>query len=97
MSLRSVKSVFQPLIQPAEESALPQDAVLGFQYPVVLVGEDEQFGGHASQFRCIECRHALRGEDAEILFAVDAEDRRVPFVYEKVGRIGVAALHAAPY
>ncbi len=60
---------------------------------MVLVGEDEQFGGHASQFRRIECRHALRGEDAEILFAVDAEDRRVPFVYEKVRRIGVAALH----
>ena len=85
--------ILQPLIQPAEESALPQDAVLGFQYPVVFVGEDEQFGGHASQFRRIECRHALRGEDAEIFFAVDAEDRRVPFIYEKVRRIGVAALH----
>ena len=80
MSLRSDKSVFQPLIQPAEEDALPQHAVLRLQHPVVLIREDEQFGGDASQLSRIGCRHALRGADAEIFFAVDAEDMRVPFV-----------------
>ena len=33
--------VLHPLIQPFEEGALPEDTVLRFQNPVVLVGVDE--------------------------------------------------------
>ena len=34
--------------------------------------------GNAAQFGCIEGRHALRGEDTEVIFAVGDEDRRGP-------------------
>ena len=52
---------------------------------MVLVGEDEQFGGDATHFGGIEGGHGLVGKDAVVLLSVDAEDGRVPLVYEAVG------------
>ena len=51
--------VLQPLVEPLEVGALPQHAVLRTQYPVVLVGVDEQFGWDAADDGCIEGGHAL--------------------------------------
>lgn len=36
------KALFlQPAVEPAEVSALPQDAVLGFEHPVILIGIEQ--------------------------------------------------------
>ena len=72
----------QPFIQPSEEGALPEHAVLRFEYPVVLVGEDEKFGWDAAQTCCVECTEALVGVDAVVHLTVDAEDRCIPLVDE---------------
>ena len=40
-------SFLKPSVEPTEEGALPEDAVLGLEHPVVLVGIDEKFGGNA--------------------------------------------------
>ena len=76
----SLWSLFQPSVEPVEEGALPEDTVLGFQHPVVLVREDEQFCLDAFHTGGIEGRHTLRGIDAVVLFTMDAEDGGVPFV-----------------
>ena len=83
---------FQPAVQPGEEGALPQHSVLRLEHPVVLVGEDEQFGRDAAQFGSVEGSHGLVGQDAVVPFAVDAEDGRVPLVHKLVGRVGEGAL-----
>ena len=64
----------QPFIQPAEEGALPEHAILWLQYPVVLIRIDEEFGWNTTHAGCIEGTHTLVGIDAVILFAVDAEN-----------------------
>ena len=51
--------LLQPLVEPLEVGALPQHAVLRTQYPVVLVGVDEQFGRDAADDGGIEGSHAL--------------------------------------
>ena len=82
----------QPLVQPAKEGALPENAVLGFQHPVVLVGEEQQFGRYAPHACSIECAHTLCGIDAVVFLAMDDEDRGVPFVNKLVWRVVVGAL-----
>ena len=77
----------QPLIQPFKECALPQNAVLRFQHPVVLIGINKQFGRNTAHYGSVKGSHCLVGKDAEILFAMNAEDRGVPFVYEEVGGV----------
>ena len=77
----------QPTVEPAKEGALPQNAVLGFQYPVVLIGEDEQFGRNATQTCGIEGTHTLVINNAEVFLAVDAEDGGIPLIYKQVGRV----------
>ena len=62
----------QPLIEPAKEGSLPEDTILWFQYPVVLVWEDEKFGRNATQASCIEGSHALVG--ICLLYTSDAAD-----------------------
>ena len=51
--------LLQPLVEPLKVGALPQYAVLRTQYPVVLVGVDEQFGRDATDDGGIEGSHAL--------------------------------------
>ncbi len=65
---------FEPLVEPAEEYTLPHDRVLRLENPVVFVGEDKHLGRHTAEAGSIECHHTLRGEDAEIIFAVGDED-----------------------
>ena len=60
----------QPFIQPAEEGALPEHAVLWLQYPVVLVRIDKKLGRDATHTGCIKGAHTLVGIDTVILFAV---------------------------
>ena len=93
--------LLQPAVEPLEVGALPKDAVLGLQYPVVLVGEDEEFGGDAAQACGVEGSHALVGIDAIVQFAVYAEDGGVPLVDEAmrgvlVGLAGVGRLVFVP-
>ena len=68
------------LIEPGKESALPKDTVLRFEHPMVLIGEDEQFGGYAFHACCIEGAHALGIVDAVVFLTVDAEDRCIPVI-----------------
>ena len=77
-----------PAVEPGEEGALPEDAVLGFEHPVVLVGVEEQLGFDAFHAGGIEGAHALGGIDAVVFLAVDAEDGGVPLVNKAVGRVG---------
>ena len=79
--------LFQPLVQPAEEGALPEHAVLWLQHPVVLVGVEEELGGDAAQSGCVEGALSLTAEDAVVLVAVDAEDGSVPAVDVEVGAL----------
>jgi hypothetical protein len=46
--------LFQPTVEPIEVCALPENAILGFEYPVVLVGEEQQFGFDAQILSRIE-------------------------------------------
>ena len=43
----------QPAIQPLEVGALPENTVLGFQYPVVLVGEYQQLGLNTTALKAL--------------------------------------------
>lgn len=38
----------EPSVEPVEERALPEHAVLRLEHPVVLIGEDEKLGGDAA-------------------------------------------------
>ena len=69
---------------------MPENTVLGFQHPVVLVWEDEQLSRNAAQTGSIEGAHALIVNNAVVLFAVDAEDGRIPLIYKLMGRILVS-------
>ena len=71
---------------------MPQHAILRFQYPVVFVRIDKQFGRNATHHGCIEGGQCLVGKDAEVLLSVDAEDRGVPFVDEEMRGVGKSAL-----
>ena len=77
----------QPSIQSLEVGALPENTVLGFQYPVVLVGEDKQLGLDALHACGIESTHTLGGIDAVVFLAMDAEDGGVPFIYKAMGGV----------
>ena len=90
-------SRFQPFIQPFKECTLPQNTVLRFQYPMVFIGIDKQFGRHAAHDGCIKSGHSLVGENTEILFTVDAENRSVPFVYKEVRGVGKRTLFFSQY
>ena len=70
--------LFQPLIQPSKEFALPQHGVLRFRYEVALLREVEEAARNALHLGSIEGLHALGVGDAEVLAAVDDQNRGVP-------------------
>ena len=80
--------LFQVFVQPAEEGALPEDAVLWFQHPVVLVGEEEELGVESAHSGCGEGAFGLGVFNSEVSLSVDAEDGCVPFIDVEVGRSG---------
>ena len=82
--------LFKPAVEPIEIGALPEDAVLGLEHPVVLIGEDEQLGLYAFHSGGIEGTHALGGIDAVVFLSMDAEDGGVPVVNEPVRRVGIS-------
>ena len=83
-------------VKPVKEAALPEDAILRFEHPMVLVGETEELGRNATQLGGIEGRHSLRGDDTIVLFALDAEDWSVPLIYKTMGRVLESLLVSVP-
>ena len=83
--LGGVAAGLEPAVEPAEEYALPHHCILGLENLMVLIGEYEHFGRHSAQTCGIECHHALRGKNAEVIFAVSDEYWGIPFVNEAVG------------
>ena len=67
--------LLEPLVEPAEEGALPEQSVLRLDDPVRLVGVDEQLGRDAAELGSIEGSHPLIGQDAVVTLAVDDEDK----------------------
>lgn len=52
--------VLQIFVEELEECALPQNCILRFQNPVVLVGEYQHFSFQTTHLGGIEGHHALR-------------------------------------
>ena len=71
-------------IQPIEEDAVPQDAILWFGDPVSFFGEIEEPAWDPLQLGSIEGFHSLGDRDAEVLFAMDHEQRSFPIASETV-------------
>ena len=63
-----------------------------FQYPVVFVRIDQQFGRNTTHYGGIKSSHCLVGKNAVVLFAMNTKDRCIPFVYKLVWRVGECAL-----
>ena len=91
-SMEANSFLLEPACEPGEVCALPEDSVLGLQYPVVLIGIEEEFSLDATHTGSIEGTHALCGIDAVVFLAVDAEDRSVPLVDEEMWGIAVGAV-----
>jgi hypothetical protein len=65
---------------------LPEDAVLGFEHPVVFVGEKKELRGNATEASSGKGAFSLGVFNAEVLLSVNAEDGRIPTIYVEVGR-----------
>ena len=63
--------LFQVFIQPVVESPLPENTILWFQDPVVLVGEIEEFRVEAAKDGGVVGLHALREADAVVQTAMN--------------------------
>ena len=72
--------LLQPAVKPVEECALPENTILWFEHPVVLVREEQQFCRDSLHAGCIEGTHSLIGIDAVVLLAVDTKDWGIPVV-----------------
>ena len=84
--------LFHIFVEPAEEFAVPDQRVLGFEDLMRLVLELHEPRRDAPHTGCREGFERLRIGDAEILFAGEDQDRGVPFRDELVRRIGVGTL-----
>ena len=62
-----------PALQPAVDFAIPEDGVLGFEDPVVFVGEIDEAAGDAQPLEGGVKLEALGDGDAVVEFAVDHE------------------------
>ena len=76
-------------VEPVDEVTVPEEAVLGMEHPVGLVGEVEVAGIEAAELGGVVGSHALGGYDTEVELAVDNAYRGVPFVDKEMGRIGI--------
>ena len=83
---------FDVLVEEMEEAALPENAVLGLENPVVFIGIQQEFGRNAAQDGRVERCHALGSHDTVVEFPVDNQDRRIPFFYELMRGVGEGAL-----
>ena len=76
-------------VKPVDEVAMPEEAVLGLEDPVGFVGEVEVSGVKAAELGSIVGGHALRGDNAEVKFAVDYADGGIPFFDKEVRGVGI--------
>src|ERR1039457_323469 len=74
---RRCAGLLQPLVDPSQERAIPQNRVLRLQNPVAFVGEEQQFRRHVLHLKRREELQPLRIRDAKILLAVNHQRRRV--------------------
>ena len=58
-SVHLIARLFQPTVEPIEEAALPEHAVLWLEHPVVFVRENQQLGWYATEFGCVVGTHTL--------------------------------------
>src|SRR6267142_446747 len=65
-------------IAPPQHRVIPEDAVGGFQHPVILIREHQQPALNAAPLQRREGTQALRVRDAEVLLAVNDQHRSVP-------------------
>ena len=72
--------LFQMRVEPVDEVAVPEEAVLRLQHPVGLVREVEVARVEANHLGRIVGRHALRGHNTEVELTVDHTDGSIPFV-----------------
>ena len=70
-SVHFIARLFQPAVEPVEETALPEDTVLRLEYPVVFVREYQQFSWYATKFGSVVGTHALRCENTIVGLAMD--------------------------
>ena len=81
--------LFAPAVEPAEIFAVPEQGVLRFEYPVVLVREDDESGRDSHHLcRIVGC-HSLVCRDAEIHASMCHEQGSVPCGDLFVRRIGI--------
>jgi len=73
------------VVEPAEELALEQDAVLRLTDPVVLIGEDKHPRRDTAQLGGVERHHTLRCQDAVVLLAMGDHNGGVPPVHKAMG------------
>ena len=71
--------LFQILVEPVEEYALPEHTILWLCHPVAFIREVEELGWYATHASCIEGLHTLSHRNAEVVFVVDDEYRSVLF------------------
>ena len=82
-------------VEPAEEGALPEDAVLRLQHPMVFIREKQHLCVYSSHACSREGAFGLCVFDSEIFLTVDAQNGGVPFVNIKMRRGGIGFLHFA--
>ena len=79
---------FEVFVEPVDEVAMPEEAVLGTEDPVGFVGEVEVAGVEATDLGGVVGCHALGGHDAEVELAVYYAEGGVPTIDEEVGGVG---------
>ena len=81
--------LFQILVEPAEELAVPDERILRFEHLVRFVLELDEPCRNAADTGGGEGFERLRVRDAEVVFAREYKYRRVPLVHRLVRRIGI--------
>ena len=67
----SANLLLGPLADPVEDRVVPEQAILRPENPVALIGKEQQLRRHVLLLQDGEALHALAGDIAEILLAVD--------------------------
>ena len=70
-------------VEPVDEVAVPEEAVLGAEHPVGLVGKIKVACFEAAELGSVVGSHALGGDDAEVKLAMDDADGGVPTETQK--------------
>ena len=90
---RSFADVF---FEPGEHFLVPQQRVVRFHDPVILVGKIDEPRGHAFLSERVEVGEALRDGHAKVFFAVQDEGRGLEVGGEALGGLFVDDRKIAP-